>query len=152
MNPELLEYRLISRKKAKSFWKEDRSQTWAFYCPHCCISRRIRYFPKPGIKHVAQVALTAVFTAMLTYQWLSWKGIVAFAPLWIAFETVYRIKFREALICPHCGFDPHLYEMDVRKARDEVKAFWDRKVERHLSESGPATVQELEAIGEGRKE
>lgn len=76
---------------------------------------------------MAQIGLTAVIVTLLTYQWFSWKGMVTFVPLWIAFETLYRVKFREALVCPHCGFDPHLYKMDIQKAREEVRAHWERK-------------------------
>ena len=31
-------------------------------------------------------------------------GVVAFLPFWTVFETIYRMKVRTLLGCPHCGF------------------------------------------------
>jgi hypothetical protein len=31
------------------------------------------------------------------------------------------------MLCPQCGFDPFLYMVDVKRARNEVETHWRRK-------------------------
>jgi hypothetical protein len=74
-----------------------------------------------------QVGLTAIFFMLVAWPIFNWKGIVSFLPIWLVFETVYRMKTRSALLCPHCGFDPILYLSDAPKARAEITAHWRKK-------------------------
>ena len=45
----------------------------------------------------------------------------------MCFEGYYRSRVRIALSCPHCGFDPYLYLTDVKRARQEIEAYWRKK-------------------------
>jgi hypothetical protein len=109
-------------------WQENRkSSVWSFYCPQCKVPRKVPYKPSPSLKHYAQVGLTAVVFTMATWNWFTWKGIVAFLPIWVVFETVYRSKLRAALGCEACGFDPILYLVDVKRARREIEEHWKKK-------------------------
>ncbi|MGK5081851.1 hypothetical protein WDW37_01000 [Bdellovibrionota bacterium FG-1] len=116
-----------SFKKAKIFWKDNSSSTWAFICPLCATQRKIPCQPQPTARHYAQMALTAAFFTLLTWYWFSWKGMVSFIPFWIIFEAIYRGRVRVAMRCPHCGFDPYLYLVDVKLARQEVESHWRKK-------------------------
>jgi hypothetical protein len=113
----------------KTLWQENRGSIWSFYCPQCKIPRRVPYRPKPGLKHYAQIGLTAVVFMMLTWNWFDWKGLVAFIPIWVIFETIYRARVRAALNCENCGFDPILYLVDTKRARREIEAHWQKKFE-----------------------
>ncbi len=64
---------------------------------------------------------------LLGWPWLAWKGVVSFLPFWALFETIYRLRMRHALSCPHCGFDPYLYLDNVERAKEEMDAHWRRK-------------------------
>jgi hypothetical protein len=113
----------------RSNWQENRTDIWSFYCPQCKIPRRVPYKAKPGLKHYAQVGLTAVIFMLLTWTWFSWKGIVAFIPLWTVFEVIYRGRVRAALSCDSCGFDPVLYLVDAKRARRDIEDHWKKKFE-----------------------
>ena len=113
----------------KTFWRENRSDVWSFFCPQCKIPRRVPYRPKPSVKHYAQVALTSVVFMLLTWNWFFWKGLVVFVPFWIIFEAVYRGRMRAALSCENCGFDPVLYLVDTKRARVEIQDHWKKKFE-----------------------
>jgi hypothetical protein len=114
----------------KSLWKEHGKEVWSFYCPQCKIPRRVPYRSTPGgFKHFAQIGLTAAVVTLATWPWFEWKGAVAFLPLWIVFEVLYRSRVRAALNCEQCGFDPILYLADVKSARREIEAHWKRKFE-----------------------
>ncbi|MCM2324349.1 MAG: hypothetical protein NDJ90_13915 [Oligoflexia bacterium] len=111
----------------KSIWKAKGDRGWSFYCPLCRATRKIACQPKPTHRHYLQVGLTSLVVMLALWPWISWKGIVSFLPLWIGFELVYRSRVRVALNCPHCGFDPYLYLVDARKAREEIEAHWRKK-------------------------
>ena len=113
--------------KAKSLWQDRSSNSWSFYCPHCTAARKIPYQPKPVRRHYIQIGLTAAFFTLVTWQWFTWKGIISFLPLWTGFEVFYRSRVRGALSCPHCGFDPYLYLVDVKRARTEIEVHWRKK-------------------------
>jgi hypothetical protein len=115
----------------KTLWQEARpaDQVWSFYCPQCKIPRKIPYKARPTLKHYAQVGLTALVFVLMTWNWFTWKGIVAFVPMWVVFEALYRTKVRAALSCENCGFDPILYLVDVKRARRDIEDHWKKRFE-----------------------
>jgi hypothetical protein len=74
--------------------------------------------------HVLQISLCSAIAALCTWPWLGWKGAVWFIPIWVGFETLYRLKVQSVLNCESCGFDPLTYLVDVKKARSQVDTFW----------------------------
>lgn len=119
------------QRSLKSVWKEHPHQVWGFYCPLCRAERRLPFRPSPGPRHYAQIGLTTVFLAVLTWPLFGWKGLVLFLPLWTVFEMVYRARARAHLHCSQCGFDPYLYLVDVKRARKEVELHWRKKFAEH---------------------
>ena len=111
----------------KSLWQEKKNDFWSFYCPHCEAPRRVRTQPKPLARHYFQIGLTAVIFMLICWPLFHAKGIVAFVPFWLLFETIYRTRHRAALACHQCGFDPFLYLTDVSHARREIEDHWRKK-------------------------
>jgi hypothetical protein len=129
----------------KTLWRERHSTIWQFYCPHCRLARRLPYRSRPGgARHFAQVGITAAFFALVAWPVFGWKGILSAVPIWTLFETFYRARMRAALECENCGFDPYLYLTDVSKARDHVRAHWEKR----LAESRPGEASPPEANAE----
>jgi hypothetical protein len=115
--------------KLQSFWQDRNGDRWKFYCPHCRAPRAIPYRPQPGgWRHYSQVGLTTAVFTLAAWPWFGIKGIVAFVPLWMAFEFFYRTRVRAALECDRCGFDPFLYLTDVKRARQQVEATVQRQL------------------------
>jgi len=143
--PEQLESWLEVRLHGKkALWKESDRRTWKFYCPFCGVSRNLRTQPKPGPRHVFQVALTSVLLAALLWPWFGARGLVFFLPLWVAFEVVFRLRVRGELSCDQCGFDPVLYRADVSMARREMESFWKKKLPQNgLSETEKELASEV---------
>ena len=125
--PEIKSLDLKDFKKAKVYWKDKASGSWSFLCPLCASARKIPCQPNPTFKHLVQITLTAAFFTLVAWPWLSWKGFVSFVPLWMVFEVLYRGRVRAAMYCDHCGFDPYLYLVDVKRARAEVESHWRKK-------------------------
>lgn len=118
---------VLEQALKKSLWRNSSNQAWSFFCPLCRANRKVACHPRPKPIHYAQVALSSVVFMLATWSWFDWKGIVSFVPLWAAFEVVYRSRVRVALNCPHCGFDPYLYLVDIKRAREEIEAHWRKK-------------------------
>ncbi len=114
-------------KPKKVFWRGRSSQPYAFICPLCTSQRKIPYQPKPTLRHYVQIALTAACVTLATWPFFGLKGFVCFVPIWTVFEVLYRGRVRGAMLCPHCGFDPYLYLVDVPRARTEIDQHWRRK-------------------------
>jgi hypothetical protein len=108
----------------KSHWKDRKLSSWTYFCPLCKVTRRLAYQPRLSARHFVQVGLTSAVLTLLTWSWFSWKGIVSFIPLWIAFEMIFRSRMRADFLCSNCGFDPYLYLTDLDRAREGIEKHW----------------------------
>ena len=115
---------------AASIWQETRKRAYSFFCPLCTSPRHARMIPNPyRAILIFRVLLTAGFLALIASPWLAWKGVVVVFPLWVGFEMIYRMKARQDIECPHCGFDPYLYLSDREQANVRVKEHFRRRYE-----------------------
>lgn len=73
----------------------------------------------------------------LFWPLFKFKGLFMFIPVWAVFEFFYRLRARQSLICPHCGFDPYLYKHDVGLARKKIEKFFEEKKESEKPQSVP---------------
>ena len=112
----------------KSIWRERPKKIWSFYCPLCKSARKVPFSARPGnLRHILQMLVATAFFTLAGWNWFDWKGIVVALPLWIGFEIFYRTRVRASVSCPYCGFDPFLYMVDVKRARQEVEKHWRQK-------------------------
>jgi hypothetical protein len=112
----------------KSLWKGAPSHIYSFYCPLCAVNRRVPYRSRPGgVRQISQIAITAAFFTLVTWELFSWKGIVSFVPFWAVFEFMYRSRMRASLKCHSCGFDPFLCLTDMGQAKAEIDRHWRKK-------------------------
>jgi hypothetical protein len=115
---------------SQSLWQERHSKNFSFFCPLCTSPRRTAMRPNPYQPILLfRVFLSSLLIALALSPWWGWKGIVAFFPLWIGFELIYRAKARQEIECPHCGFDPFLYMHDPERANTSVKAHFQKRFE-----------------------
>lgn len=114
----------------KAIWKSKSTEPFQFYCPVCKAERRIPCNPNPEtLTHIVKVLITTAFTTLICWPLFSWKGLVSIFPIWTLFELYFRTNVRSKLMCPHCAFDPYLYLVDIKKARNEIEVHFRRKFE-----------------------
>ncbi|MCC7440338.1 MAG: hypothetical protein IT285_01815 [Bdellovibrionales bacterium] len=77
--------------------------------------------------HFFRVGLTTAALMLASWPWFGWKGVVWYLPVWMAFESVYRLRLRAIMSCSQCGFDPYLYLTGVKRARAAIDAHWRQK-------------------------
>lgn len=112
-------------------WQDKSAEVWSFYCPLCRIIRKVPYQPNvTRMRHIFQAAISAIIFTMIFWTWFGWKGLSFFVFIWSVFELIYRAQTRALLECPHCGFDPYWYKVDVKKARIRVEEFWKSKFQK----------------------
>lgn len=114
-----------------SLWKKIEESGFKFYCVGCNRERRIHPPAKIGSAlFYTQILITAAILTVAAYPWLGLKGFAFLViPVGIAFEVVYRMKMRAAIVCPDCEFDPILYLVDRKKAAHQVERVWRKKFE-----------------------
>ncbi len=95
-----------------------------FFCPLCRTERAITTGHRLSILNYAQIILLTGLVTALSFPWAGFKGLAAFFPIWLGFESVRRMLFSKEVPCPHCGFDASWYKRDVKVARKRVEEFW----------------------------
>ena len=105
-----------------------------------------------------QVVLLTVTATYLAWPIFGLKGFSLAFPFLGAFEFIYRLRKRQALICQSCGFDPFLYKQDIGKARAALRQHWEARIENENLFAGkklknyrtkPVNQPTREATGEG---
>lgn len=101
-----------------------------FFCPLCKDHQSTKIPEKITWQHHLGLAVcTIVFTA-LAWPLFAMKGLFFFFLFWALFEFGLRMRKRDALICRACGFDPFLYKVDVRLARNALQKHWQGRIEK----------------------
>ncbi len=97
------------------------------YCAFCKTPHRI--YKKKGLGFWQfVVALTLTVSFMWSY-WNSWN-LQAIPLLLLSLflsELILHFRWRLALICRQCGFDPLIYKKSPRLAASKVKSFLERR-------------------------
>ncbi|MBS1958515.1 MAG: hypothetical protein JST80_03500 [Bdellovibrionales bacterium] len=122
----------LTKSLSKSLWRQIEQAGFNFYCVGCNRERRLSAPAKIGSKQFYfHIVIATAFMSVLTWKWMEWKGLVAWAiPVAILFEGVYRLRMRAALVCPDCQFDPILYLVNRKKAVHQVEVAWRHRFEK----------------------
>ncbi len=55
------------------------------------------------------------------------RSLLIFMSLAFTLQVFLRLRYRESVKCPHCGFDPILYSQNSEQAAEKVKAFLETR-------------------------
>lgn len=97
------------------------------YCAFCRSERRISLQKHIGLYEIGLSALGAVLLSFLFYQSLQPQALVFLGVSLSLLEFFVQFKYRLAIACPHCGFDPLLYIKSREKACEQVKQHLERR-------------------------
>lgn len=101
-----------------------------FFCPLCKDHQSTKIPEKIAWQHHLGLAVfTTVFTAAV-WPLFGPKGVFFYFLFWSVFEFGLRLRKRHALICRGCGFDPFLYKVDVKLARNALQKHWQGRIEK----------------------
>ena len=94
-------------------------------CAFCRLQHRV-YFKKDV--SLSEALLMLFITGLLAYA--IWGGpdlrsLFIFMGMAFSLQVLLRVRYRASVKCPHCGFDPILYQHDQEEAAQKVKAFME---------------------------
>lgn len=67
------------------------------------------------------------FMAFALWDGPDLRSMLIFMSLAFVMQVFLRVRYRESVKCPHCGFDPILYGQDHERAATKVKVFLEQR-------------------------
>ncbi|MES2801090.1 MAG: hypothetical protein V4654_01240 [Bdellovibrionota bacterium] len=77
---------------------------------------------------IGMVLLSYVMTFVIWHQ-PDVRGLVILGTLLMVGESCTKLRWRQSLLCQHCGFDPMLYMKNPELAGVKIKAFMKTRSE-----------------------
>lgn len=99
------------------------------YCAFCKNTRKVytsKHLGMMGI--VGMVLLSYVMTHAIWHQ-PDPRGLVILGALLLGGESCTQLRWRQSLLCQHCGFDPVLYMKSPDLAAVKIKAYMKMRSE-----------------------
>ena len=96
-------------------------------CVFCKLEHRV--YTKKEVS-VFDAILLLFVTGLLAFS--IWGGpdlrsMLIFMGLSFSLQVFLRVRYRESIKCPHCGFDPILYKQNSELAAQKVKTFMESR-------------------------
>ncbi|MCO5143993.1 MAG: hypothetical protein M9962_12960 [Oligoflexia bacterium] len=117
----------MASKEEIYYFKEGK---FHFFCPLCHYHQSTNTIQKINIKHYLQIAVVTAAFALVCWPIFGMKGVFSYLFFLFLFEVFYRFRKRQALVCESCGFDPFLYKVNPKKARDSLRAYWQERIDK----------------------
>lgn len=100
------------------------------YCAYCKNKRKVY-----KSKHLSFSALLGFMILSVMFSFVIWKKIdirslIILAVFLMIGELFSQIRWRQALICHNCGFDPIIYKQDPKAAALKIKEFLAERAEK----------------------
>ena len=97
------------------------------YCAFCKTPRKVyKHKNLSYIEVLGLIFLSVVFT-FVVYKSFDPRGLVIVGALLLMGEIFTQVKWRSAMVCQNCGFDPILYLRDHEAAGLKIKAFLEKR-------------------------
>jgi len=94
------------------------------YCAFCRSPRRIYVKKHVDLTNVVGVGVLAFAFSSLVWSELDPRGMLLFCFLLMAGEIFIYLRWRSAIVCRLCGFDPVLYKRSPLRASQGVNQFF----------------------------
>jgi len=100
------------------------------FCAFCKNTRKVyisKHLNVAGV--VGLVVLSYVLTSII-WQEADIRGLAILGFLLVISEAFTRLRWRQSMICGHCGFDPVTYVRSPDKAAAKIQSFLQKRSER----------------------
>jgi hypothetical protein len=91
-------------------------------CAFCRLERKVCTKKSANWTNVLSAMLASTLVMLLIWQTFDPKVVIIFSVFLVVSEIFVRMRWRIAMPCPHCGFDPVLYKTDRKETVRRVKA------------------------------
>lgn len=96
-------------------------------CAFCKLPHRVYGKNEVTLFDVAVLLLVSGLFAFLIWGEPDVRSLLIFMSLAFLLQVFVRVRWRESVKCPHCGFDPVLYKSNSEAAALKVKTFLDNR-------------------------
>lgn len=93
------------------------------FCAFCKNPRRVYEAKFLSVLSILVLAGLSVLMTYIVWESLDARGILIFAVFLFIGELFSQIKWRQSMICVHCGFDLILYKKNPERAGEKIKDF-----------------------------
>ena len=108
------------------------------YCAFCKSPRKIYTKRRINLFNILGSVFASVLVMYTIFQGFDPRVMLIFVVLLAISEVFVQFKWRVAIVCQHCGFDPVLYLKDSIKASEKVKIKLAQRKKDPASLFGPA--------------
>lgn len=107
-------------------WKLFRSRS-QILCAFCSSERRVNRKRSMGFFDIALAMLSSFLLMAIFFRDFDARVFILFVFCLAAGEVFVQMRWRVSLMCPHCGFDPVLYNRSPQAAADKVKLHLEKR-------------------------
>lgn len=93
------------------------------FCAYCKNKRKVYTSKHLDASAVAGFVLLSVIFSYLVWQGLDASSLMILGILMVVGEMFSRLRWRQAINCIHCGFDPILYKQSPELAANKIREF-----------------------------
>ncbi len=98
------------------------------YCAFCKSPRRVYGKKHVDLTNVLATAALSGLVSVAVYGRLDPRAIVIFCLVTVLGETFVYFRWRLALVCRLCGFDPVMYKRSPAAAAKRVREFFEQQI------------------------
>jgi hypothetical protein len=99
------------------------------YCAFCKIERKVYTNKHLDLLAVLSLVGFGIILTFAVFKELDPRGLAIVGTLLIMGELFSQTKWRTAMICRNCGFDPVVYVRNPEQAGLKIKAFLEKRSE-----------------------
>ena len=98
-------------------------------CSFCKLSHRVYLKRDLSIFDAFVFLMVSALFSVAIWRGPDLRSLLIFFGLSFVLQMFYRVRYRNSLKCPHCGFDPWVYRKDPKTAAAQVRAFLENRKE-----------------------
>ncbi len=97
------------------------------YCAFCKTPRKVYKHKNLSYFEVLSLIFLSIIFTFVIYKSMDPRGLFIVAAFLLFGEIFTQVKWRSAMVCQNCGFDPVLYIRDHELAGLKIKAFLEKR-------------------------
>lgn len=96
-------------------------------CAFCRLEHRVYTKKEVSVLDVLVILSVTGVMALAIWGGPDLRSLLIFMSLAFVMQVFLRVRYRESIKCPHCGFDPIVYKQDPERAAQRVTAFMENR-------------------------
>ena len=113
------------------------------YCAFCKTSRRVYLKKHVDLTNVVAAILLSAVVTLAYFGQVDPRGLVLFCVIAVVSELMVYLRWRMAVVCTMCGFDPVIYKRSPAQAALRVREFFEQQIDNPRFQLSKSPLLEL---------